>query len=58
MESFVIVVLEIGDDFIACAWILQVLHTKNVYDHLVDDLCLAMSLGVERCRLSELGFHN
>jgi hypothetical protein len=27
----------------------------NVYDHLVDDLCLAISLRMESCGLGELG---
>jgi hypothetical protein len=28
---------------------------QNVYDHPIDDLCLAISLGMESCGLGELG---
>ena len=28
---------------------------KNVYDHPVEDLCLAISLGMENCGIGELG---
>ena len=55
MDGSVIAMLYIGEDFIPCVWMLQVLHAQNVYDHPVDDLCLAISLGVESCGLSELG---
>ena len=47
MEGSVIDMMYIGEDLIACVWILSVVHTQNVYDHLVDDLYLAISLGME-----------
>ena len=31
------------------------LHAQNVYDHPIDNLYLAISLGMEGCRLSEFG---
>jgi len=34
---------------------LRVVHAHNVYDHPVDDLCLAIILGMESCGFSELG---
>lgn len=55
MESLVIVVLDIGEALIPCAWILWVVHAQNMYSHLIDDLYLAISLGKESCGLSELG---
>ena len=58
MESLVAVVLYIGKDFIPCARMLQVVHVQNVYDHFVDEICLAISLGVESHGLSELGIQH
>ena len=51
----IIAMLYIGEALIPCAWILWVLHAQNVYNHPVDDLYLAISLGMERCGLGELG---
>ena len=45
----------IGGAIILCAWILLFLHAQNVYDHLVDDLCFSIGLGMESCGLGELG---
>ena len=47
MESSIVVVLDIGEDFILGAWMIRGVHAQNFYDHLVDDLFLAISLGVE-----------
>ena len=58
MESYVVVVLDIGEAFIPCAWMLQVLHAQNMYYHHGYDLCLAISLGVESHGLSELGIQH
>jgi len=55
VESYVVVVLDIGEDFIPCVWMLRVVHAQDVHDHPIDDLCLAISLGVEFHGLSELG---
>jgi len=55
VESLVVAVLDIGEAFIPCAWILQVAQAHNVYDHLFDDLCLAINLGMEIRGLSEFG---
>ena len=55
VENSVVVMLDIGETFIPCALILQVVHAQNVYDHPVDDLFLAISLSMERCGLSEPG---
>jgi hypothetical protein len=55
MESPVVVVLNIGKTLIPCTWMLRVVHAQDVHNHLIDDLCLAISLGVERSGFSELG---
>jgi len=54
MERSIVDVVDIREDFIPCAWMLQVVHVQNLYDHPVDDLYLAISLGVESHGLSEL----
>ena len=58
MERFVVVVLYIGEAFIPCAWMLQVVHAHNVYEHPIDDLCLAISLGLESCGHSKFGIQH
>ena len=58
MESSVVAMLDIGEDFISCAWMLRVVHAQHVYNHPVDDLCLAISLGVESRGLSDLGIQH
>jgi len=45
MDSYVVALLYIGEAFTPCAWMLQVVHAHNVYDHPVEDLYLAISLG-------------
>ena len=47
--------LDIWEAFIPFAWMVRVVLASNVYDNLVDDLYLAINLGVETCGLSELG---
>jgi hypothetical protein len=34
---------------------LRVVHVQDVHNHLIDDLCLAIGLGVESSGFSELG---
>jgi hypothetical protein len=55
MESPVVAVLYIGEDLIPCVCMLSIVHAQNVYNHSVDDLCLAISLRMESCGLGELG---
>jgi len=55
MESSVVAMLYIGEAFIPCVWMLRVVHVQNVYDHHVDDLCLAIILGMESHEPSKFG---
>ena len=55
VESPVITVLYIGEALIPCAWMLQIVHAQNVYNHPLDDLFLAISLDMESCGIGELG---
>lgn len=58
MERSVVVVLDIGEAFIPCVWMLQVVHAHIVHDHHVDNLCLAISLGVEGHGLSDISIQH
>jgi hypothetical protein len=55
MESPIVVVLNIGKTLIPCMQMLRVVHGKDVHNHLIDDLCLAIGLGVKNIGFSELG---
>jgi hypothetical protein len=55
MESPVVTVLNIGETLIPCTWILRIVHVEDVHTHLIDYLCLSISLGVESNWFFELG---
>jgi hypothetical protein len=55
MESHVVGLLNIGKTLIPCTQMLRVVHVQDVHNHLIDDLCLAIGLGVESSGFSELG---
>jgi hypothetical protein len=57
MEIHVVTMLDIGETLIPCTWMLRIVHAKDVHNHLIDDHCLAISLGVERSGFCELGVH-
>jgi hypothetical protein len=47
--------LNIGETLVPCTWMLIFVHPQDVHNHLIDDLCLAISLGVESSGFCELG---
>ena len=49
--------LDIGKNLIPCAGVLGIVRAQDVHDHLVDDLGLAIHLGVEGSGLGELSVH-
>jgi hypothetical protein len=55
MESPVVTILNIGETLIPCTWMLRVVHAQDVHNHLIDDLCFVIYLGVESSGFSELG---
>ena len=55
MKGFVVGVLNMGETLIPCAHMFGVVHAQDMHDHSVDDLCLAISLGVEGGGFGELG---
>jgi hypothetical protein len=55
MYGSVVVALNIGKTLIPCAGMLGIVHAQDMHDHLVDDLGLAIYLGVEGSGFGELG---
>jgi hypothetical protein len=55
MESPVVTVLDIWETLVPCTGMLRIVHVQNVHNHLIDDLSLAIGLGVERSGFCELG---
>jgi hypothetical protein len=55
MEGHVVVVLNIGKTLIPSTNILRFIHVKDVHNHLIDDLCLAIGLRMEGSGFSGLG---
>jgi hypothetical protein len=55
MEIPVVTILNIGETFIPCMWMFRVVHAQDVHNHMIDDLCLAVILGVKSSEFSELG---
>ena len=55
MESLVVTVLDIGKTLIPFRWMLRIVHAQDVHNHLIEDLSLAIGLGVESNGFCELG---
>jgi hypothetical protein len=55
MKAFVVVMLNIGETLILCAWMFGVVHAQNIHDHSINNLCLAISFWVEGNGFGELG---
>jgi hypothetical protein len=51
----VVVVLNIGKTLISCAGVIGIVHAKDMHDHSVDNLGLAILMGVEVIGFVELG---
>jgi hypothetical protein len=47
--------LDIWETLVPCTWMLRIVHAQDVHNHLIDDLCLAIGLGVEISGFCELG---
>jgi hypothetical protein len=55
MESPVVHVMNIGETLITCMWMLRFVHVQDLHNHSIEDLYLAIYLGVESSGFSELG---
>jgi hypothetical protein len=55
MERSVVTMFDIWVTLIPCMRMLRFVHVQDVHNHLIDDLSLAIILGVERSGFCELG---
>jgi hypothetical protein len=55
MEIPIVTVLDIWKTLVPCMWMLRIVHAQDVYNHLIDNLYLSISLEVERSGFCELG---
>jgi hypothetical protein len=55
MESPVVTVLDIWETLVPCTGMFRIVHAQDVHNHPIDDLGLAIGLGVERSGFCELG---
>jgi hypothetical protein len=55
MQGSVVDMLDIGNTLIPCAWMFLIVHAQDMYDHPIDDLSLAIYLGVEGGGFGEIG---
>ena len=55
MQGSVVAMLDIGKALIPCARFLLIIHAKDIHNHLIYNLGLAIYLGVEGRRFGELG---
>jgi hypothetical protein len=55
MESHVVTMLDIWETLVPCMGMLRIVHAQDVHNHMIDDLSLAIGLGVERSGFCELG---
>jgi hypothetical protein len=55
MYGSILTVLKIGKTLILGVWVLGIVHVQDGHDHPVDDLGLAICLGVEGSRIGNIG---
>ena len=55
MHGSVVAMLDIGNSLIPCARVLGILHVQDMHDRSVDDLSLAIRLGVEGDGFGDIG---
>jgi hypothetical protein len=55
MQGSVVAMLDIGKALIPCVRMLGIIHAKDMYNHSIYDLGLAICLVVEGCGFEELG---
>jgi hypothetical protein len=55
MKGSIVAMLDIGKTLIPCVGVLGIVHVHDMYDHPIDDLSLAIYLGVEGIGFGEIG---
>jgi hypothetical protein len=55
MHGLVVAMMDIGKTLIPCERVLGIIHVKDMHNHSIYDLCLAICLGVEGHGFGEFG---
>jgi hypothetical protein len=55
MQGSVVAMLDIGKALIPCVRLILIIHVKDMHNHLIYNLSLAICLGVEGRGFGELG---
>ena len=55
MQGSFVAMLDIQKALIPCARVILIIHVKNMHNHSIYDLNLAICQGVEGCGFGELG---
>ena len=55
MQGSIVAMLDIGKTLIPCVGVLGILHAQDMHYHPIDDLSLAIHLGVEGSGFGEFG---
>jgi hypothetical protein len=55
MQGSIVAMMDIGKALIPFARVLLIIHAKDMHNHSIYDLVLAICLGVEGCGFGELG---
>jgi hypothetical protein len=55
MQGSIVAMLDIGRALIPCARVLGIIHAKDMHNHSIHDLGLAIFLGVKGRGFDELG---
>jgi hypothetical protein len=55
MYGYVVAMMNIGKTLISCERVLGIIRVHDMHDHPVDDLGLAIHLGVEGIGFGEIG---
>jgi hypothetical protein len=55
MQGSIVAILDTGKTLIPCEGVFLIVHAQDMYDHPIEDLSLAIYLGVEGSVFGELG---
>jgi hypothetical protein len=55
MDRPIVAMLDIWETLVPCTGMIRIVHVQDVHNHLIDNLSLAIGLGVERSGFCELG---
>ena len=55
MQGLIVAMLDIGKTLIQCTGVFLIVHVQGMYYHLIDNLNLAICLGMEGNGFGELG---